>query len=176
MYGCSRMPTGMDDTCLPMPMPGSGQANCAYPQWWTLPYSWDPGYYTVRYGVDSDLRMAAGTPVQLRHASRLLSEAVYAWGWMPEFQDTVTGHRFRFLHLQPSRRLTTAIGTTYPAGTLVGYSGGGTPDTGYCTPIPGCSPVNCTAGSCVYSTGAHLCVQTQVGYRTAFPNTRDACR
>ncbi len=161
MYGCTAMPTGVDDVCTAMPAPGgSGSPSCALPQWWNLPYSWSPGYYSVRYGVDSDLRMTAGTGVQLRHASRLLAEGVYGWGWMPEFQDTVTGHRFRFLHLQPSRRLTTSIGTTYPAGTLVGYSGGNTADTGYPT----------------YSTGAHLCVQTQVAYRTAFPMGTDACR
>ncbi len=39
-------------------------------------------------------------------------------------------------------------------------SGGNTADTGYPT----------------YSTGAHLCVQTQVAYRTAFPMGTDACR
>ncbi len=160
MYGCSRSAMGVDDTCLPMPMPGSGQANCAYPQWWNLRYSWDPGFYAVRYGWDSDLAMVAGTAVQLRHDSRLLAEDVYGWGWMPEFLDTVTNHRFRFLHLQPSRRLTRAIGTTYPAGTLVGYSGGNTADTGF--------PM--------YSSGAHLCVQTQVPYRTAFPMGMDPCR
>ena len=160
-YGCSPMPTGVDDVCNPMPAPGgSGSVSCSLPQWWNLPYSWSPGYYSVRYGVDSDLRMSAGTGVQLRHASRLVAEGVYGWGWMPEFQDTVTGFRFRFLHLQPSRRLITAVGTVYPAGTLVGYSGGNTADTGYPT----------------YSTGAHLCVQTQVPYRSAFPMGTDACR
>ncbi len=154
------MPTGTDDVCNPMPSSGSGSVSCSLPQWWNLAFSWSPGVYTVRYGWDNDLRMAAGTGVQLRHASRLIAEGVYDWGWMPEFQDTVTGYRFRFLHLQPSRRLTTAVGTTYPAGTLVGYSGGSTADTGYPT----------------YSTGAHLCVQTTVSYRTAFPMGVDACR
>lgn len=162
MYGCSPMPTGTDDVCAPMPTPGMGPGTvqCSLPQWWNLAYSWDPGMYSVRYGWDNDLRMVAGTGVQLRHASRLLAEGVYGWGWMPEFEDTVTHDHFRFLHLQPSRRLTTAIGTTYPAGTLVGYSGGNTADTGYPT----------------YSTGAHLCVQTQVAYRTAFPVGMEPCR
>ncbi len=162
-YGCDPRPTGTDDVCAPMPSmtgSGSGQVSCSMPQWWNLAYSWSPGYYAVRYGWDNDLRMVAGTPVQLRHASRLVSEGVYGWGWMPEFQDMVTGYRFRFLHLSPSRRLTTAIGTVYPAGTLVGYSGGGSADTGYPQ----------------YSTGAHLCVQTTVSYRTAFPMGTDPCR
>lgn len=175
-WGCTARPTGTDDTCNAMPAPGSGQVSCAYPQWWNLPFSWSPGYYAIRWGWDNDLRMAAYTPVQLRHASRLEAEGVYAWGWMPEFTDTVTGQRFRFLHLQPSQRLTRAIGTTYPAGTLVGYSGGSTADTGYCVAIPGCGTPNCTTGDCVYSTGAHLCVQTQASYRTAFPTGTDACR
>jgi hypothetical protein len=56
---------------------------------------------------------------------------------------------------------TTAIGKVYPAGTVVGVSGGDTWDTG-------------GAGR-GYSTGPHLCVQTLSGFRADFPATRDAC-
>jgi len=87
----------------------------------------------------------------------------------------VTGHHFAFLHLQPAHQLTTTVGMTYPAGTLVGYSGGDTTETGYCVAIPGCGTSNCATGTCVYSTGAHLCVQTDASYRTAFPNSTDPC-
>jgi hypothetical protein len=171
MYGCLSMPLGTDDVCAPMPSAG-GSVQCAYPQWWTRPYSWSPGWYTIRYGIynyDNDLSVAAWTPIQLRHRSTLLTQNVYAWGWMPEFLDEVTGQHFRLLHLQPSRRLVTISGS-YPAGTLVGYSGGDTTATGYYVPIPGC-----TGSPCVYSTGAHLCVQTSVPFHDAFPATTDAC-
>jgi hypothetical protein len=79
---------------------------------------------------------------------------------MPEFVDLVTGEKFRFLHLRPQKQLATSVGQIYPAGFVVGYSGGDTADTGLPT----------------YSTGAHLCVQTLVGYRTAFPTGKDPCQ
>jgi hypothetical protein len=168
---------GTDDFCASMPPP-PGTVSCGYPQWWNTGYSWSPGYYAIRgtYSWDNDIAIAAGTPIQLRHASRLVAEGTYAWGWMPEFVDTVTSQRFALLHLQPSRRMTTAVGTTYPAGTLVGYSGGNTRDTGLCVAIPGCGTPDCALARCVYSTGAHLCVQTQTSYRTAFPMGTETCR
>ena len=79
---------------------------------------------------------------------------------MPEFTDLVTGYRFRLLHLRPQFQYATSVGHTYPAGYIVGLSGGDTADTGL-------GP---------YSTGQHLCVQTLVAYRTAFPSGVDACR
>src|SRR5205085_408343 len=45
------------------------------------------------------------------------------------------------------------VGQTYPAGHIVGLSGGDTHDTGYPT----------------YSTGPHLCVQTTQNFRAVFP-------
>jgi hypothetical protein len=53
----------------------------------------------------------------------------------------------------------TSVGHVYPAGFMVGLSGGDTADT----------------GKPVYSTGAHLCIQTLVPYRTAFPAGVDPC-
>ncbi len=166
--GCVSQPTGVDDFCAMPPPPGGG-VSCAYPQWWNFPYSWSPGFYAINYWGyhwDNDLAARAGTPVQLRHASVLIEQSVHPWGWEPRFQDTVTGEHFAFLHLQPQHQLTTSVGMTYPAGTLVGYSGGGTTDTGYNVPSP--------SGG-VYSTGAHLCVTTDHSYRTAFPAGTDAC-
>jgi hypothetical protein len=108
---------------------------------------------------DTDLAVPAMTPVQLRHDSKLYKTGVYAWGYMPEFVDQVTGLKFRFLHLHPSAQYATSVGTVYPAGTIVGLSGGNTADTGYPT----------------YSTGAHLCVNTLSTYRATFPTGTDAC-
>ncbi len=130
---------------------------CANVQWWNSTIT----YQHVSYGWnDTDLRVPAGTPVVLRHASRLERVGVYDWGYMPEFTDLVTRARFRFVHLRPQAQRATVRGREYPAGFVVGLSGGDTRDTGYPT----------------YSTGAHLCVQTLVAYRTAFAAGRDACR
>jgi hypothetical protein len=175
--GCVAQPTGTDDYCATT-APTPGNVSCAYPQWWNFAYSWSPGYYAITYAPyrwDNDLSARVGTPVQLRHPSQLVREAVHAWGWEPEFLDTTTGHHFAFLHLQPTHRLTTTVGMVYPAGTLVGYSDGASTETGYCVAIPGCGTANCATGTCVYSTGAHLCVQTDSMYRDAFPMGMDAC-
>jgi hypothetical protein len=112
-------------------------------------------------GWDTDLNVRDSTPVVLRHASTLESAVINPMnaGYMPQFTDTVTGDRFRFFHLHPDRAMATTIGRVYPAGFIVGYSGGGTADTGY--------PA--------LSSGPHLCVQTVVGYRTAFPAGVDPC-
>jgi hypothetical protein len=131
---------------------------CANIQWWNSALTYGP---YMSYGWwDTDLAVPNLSKVQLRHDSRLDKEGVYGWGWMPEFTDMVTGDRFRFLHLQPSAKYATTIGKTYPAGTIVGLSGGASAETGYPK----------------YSTGAHLCVQTLAAYRTAFPAGKDACK
>ena len=148
---CHVAPPGVNDYCE-----GSGLL-CSNVQWWNSSITYGP---YVDYGWwDTDLAIGAGTRVELRHDSKLFAEGVYAWGWMPQFVDQVTGLKFRFLHLQPTAQYTTSIGTVYPAGTVVGLSGGNTPATGYPT----------------YSTGAHLCVQTLAAYRTTFPAGQDAC-
>jgi hypothetical protein len=108
---------------------------------------------------DTDLAVVSGTPVQLRHRSVLTGTGVYAWGYMPEFRDSVTGVDFKLLHLRPAFQWATEVGREYPAGFIVGLSGGDTYETGL--------------GE--YSTGAHLCVQTLVPYREGFPEGEDAC-
>ncbi len=154
--GCSARPTGVDDVCNGPPPP-PGTLDCASLQWWNSSLT----YQHVSSGwVDTDLNVVAGTRVQLRHNARLDRHGVYGWGYMPEFTDMVTGARFRFLHLRPQNQYATTVGRVYPAGYIVGLSGGNTADTGYPT----------------YSTGQHLCVQTLIAYRSAFPTGRDACR
>ncbi|MGZ5970106.1 MAG: hypothetical protein ACXWP4_20690, partial [Polyangiales bacterium] len=146
----------LDRVSSSAPPPSSGSLSCSRLQWWNsyiTSDTWGNGWN------DTDLGVSHGTPVQLRHAARLDKHGVYGWGWMPEFTDMVTGKRFRFLHLLPSDRYTTSIGTVYPAGTIVGLSGGDTAATGL--------------GK--YSTGAHLCVQTLSGFRNVFPAGHDAC-
>ncbi len=151
---CFVAPPGSPDYCTSA---GAGLL-CSHVQWWNSALTYGP---YMSYGWwDTDLAVGANTPVQLRHDSRLDKEGVYGWGWMPEFTDQVTKQRFRFLHLRPYAKYTTAIGTVYPAGTIVGLSGGDTSDTGL--------------GK--YSTGAHLCVQSLAEYRTAFPTGKDPCK
>lgn len=156
---CFVAPAGTADYCTAPPTPGgSGTLLCSNVQWWNSALTYGP---YMSYGWwDTDISAVAGTKIQLRHDSKLTKHGVYGWGWMPEFTDQVTGHRFRYLHLKPSAQYTTEIGKVYPAGTVVGLSGGDTKDTGLGT----------------YSTGAHLCVQTLVEYRTAFPKGVDACK
>lgn len=132
--------------------------SCSNVQWWNRPLTYGP---YMSYGWwDTDLSVGSGTRVQLRHNSRLDRTGVYAWGYMPEFTDLVTGYRFRLLHLKPAYQWATSVGKVYPGGYVVGLSGGDTADTGL-------GP---------YSTGAHLCVQTLQQYRTVFPAGWDACR
>ena len=79
----------------------------------------------------------------------------------PTFVDQVTGRRLCFLHLRPQHMWATVVGHVYPAGTVVGVSGGDSWDTG-------------GAGR-GYSTGPHLCVQTLSGSARTFPRRgRDA--
>lgn len=130
---------------------------CGELQWWNTYIT----YEHISYGWhDTDLGVRADTRVQLRHTSRLERTGVYDWGYMPEFTDLATGARFRMLHLRPQHQWATEVGRVYPAGYVVGLSGGDTRDTG----LP------------VYSTGQHLCIQTLRTYRDAFPRGDDACR
>lgn len=148
--GCSAEPAGTPDFCV-------GVLSCSNEQWWNTALTYGPN---LEYGWwDTDLAVSHDTPVIVRHDSKLYKTGVYAWGYMPEFVDLVTGEKFRFLHLRPQHQLATTVGQVYPAGTVVGFSGGDTADTGLGT----------------YSTGAHLCVQTIDAYRTVFPAGKDAC-
>ncbi len=149
--GCKVMPSGTPDYC-------TGVLSCSHLQWWNTYITYGP--YQSYGWWDTDLGVSSSTPVQLRHDSKLTKTGVYAWGYMPEFVDLVTGKNFRFLHLRPQHQYATNVGQVYPAGTIVGLSGGDTADTGYPT----------------YSTGAHLCVQTLDLYRTCFPEGKDPCQ
>lgn len=149
--GCNAQPQGTPDYC-------NGVLLCSHLQWWNTALTYGP---YMSYGWwDTDLAVSHDTPVQLRHDSKLYKTGVYGWGYMPEFVDLVTGYKFRFLHLRPQQQLATNVGQVYAAGTIVGYSGGDTADTGLGT----------------YSTGAHLCVQTLDDYRTVFPTGNDPCQ
>jgi hypothetical protein len=148
--GCAVMPAGTPDYC-------KGEVACSMVQWWNSALTYGP--YMSNGWWDTDLAVSSSSNVQLRHDARLDKTGVYAWGYMPEFTDMVTGKRFRFLHLRPQHQYVTNVGEIYPAGTLVGLSGGDTADTGL--------------GQ--YSTGAHLCVQTLDTYRNTFPAGTDPC-
>ena len=137
----------------------SAAASCGAVQWWTSNFTY---VHKVGGWWDTDLAVGPSNRVQLRHPSKLIARGVYGWGFMPTFVDQVTGHEFRFLHLRPQHQYTRQIGHVYPAGTIVGLSGGDTWDTG-------------GAGR-GYSTGPHLCVQTLVTFRGAFPYGRDRCQ
>ncbi len=141
--------------CQPPQMPDLPQ--CGLLQWWNRGINYE---HVVSGWNDTDLNVAGSTPIQLRHDSRLDHWGIYGWGYMPEFTDLVTGVRFRMLHLRPQHTNATTVGHVYPAGFVVGLSGGDTQDTG----LP------------VYSSGAHLCIQTLVNYFQAFPRGDDPCR
>lgn len=158
--GKCQVKAGGDDCATdPTPTPpGSDGLSCADLQWWNVDISYGP--YMSGGWWDTDLAVDTHTKIVLRHPSKLDAEGVYDWGWMPEFTDQVTGKRFRFLHLQPSAKYTTELGKIYPAGFLVGLSGGDSVETGLG----------------VYSTGEHLCVQTLEAWGACFPMGKDACR
>lgn len=153
---CHVSPPGQSDYCT-----GNGQLSCSSLQWWNKALTYGP--YQLQNGGqtwwDTDLAVGAGTPIQLRHDSKLVQAPVQAWGWQPRFLDMATGDTFQLLHMRPQAQYTTAVGTVYPAGTIVGLSGGNTGDTGYPT----------------YSTGSHLCVETLATWQSAFPPGNDAC-
>ncbi|HQY61035.1 MAG: hypothetical protein IPF92_01005 [Myxococcales bacterium] len=150
--GCIEEPGARADIC-------NGVLSCANVQWWNVPLTYGP-YMSSGGWWDTDLLVRANTPVVLRHASKLDKTGVYGWGYMPEFTDQATGKRFRMLHLRPSAQNATDVGRIYPAGFVVGISGGDTADTG----LPR------------YSTGAHLCIQTLELWRTVFPDVKDSCK
>ncbi len=151
--------------------PAAGPAPlCQAPLWWNdpaiVPESVSvnqTGGFTTSW--DLDLELPSGTPVQLPHAAQLLAQAAYPWGWQPTFVDLESGHVFRFLHLRPQDAKATQVGALYAAGTVVGLSGGDTLDTGFGR--------DCEGHPC--STGAHLCVQSDVHVQTMFPPGGPAC-
>ncbi len=168
-HSCGGCPAGVaceNGTC-------GGGLRCSSLQWWNSGVNY--AYIAGSGWYDTDLNVRPDTPVVLRHASRLERWGNYAYGYMPEFVDMVTGYRFRMIHMRPQSPQATTVGRVYPEGFVVGYSGGDTWDTGYCRPVPNCGVPNCQTAECVYSTGAHLCIQTLQPYRAVFPGGRDGC-
>ena len=165
--GCTIAPAGQSDYCSG----GSGSGvSCGAPQWWTA----SPSYYyaltthfanTATYW-DADFGQYVNAPIQLRHDSKLLGfDPGSCCGYVPTFQDQKTGEIFRFLHLHPQNKNATNVGQVYPAGFIVGISGGNTYDTG----------LGKSCGSHPCSTGAHLCVETKSAFTTAFPPGKEPC-
>ena len=144
---------------------------CGGLRWWNQPSTVPESRLSNATGgvtttFDDDLAVPGSTPVQLRRDATLLAEAVYPWGWQPTFREVATGHVFRFLHLRPEARDATSVGTVYPAGTIVGLSGGDSWDTGFERPA-------CEGRVC--STGAHLCVEGELPFAELFPPSSRAC-
>ncbi|MHB1844206.1 MAG: hypothetical protein ACYCWW_05145 [Deltaproteobacteria bacterium] len=144
---------------------------CEAARWWLLPHTVPESQelnttagVTTRF--DDDLELPAGTPVQLRGSAQLLAQATYPWGWQPTFVDLGTGHVFRLLHLRPEDARTTEPGALYPAGTIVGRSGGDTWETGFMRRA-------CAGRIC--SNGAHLCVQGDAPFSELFPPDGSSC-
>jgi hypothetical protein len=142
----------------------------------TLGLSWS-GWY------DTDIHALGWTPIKIPHQSRLDNNKVWAWGYMPEMTDLVTGKQFKVLHLHPSDQAghdakyanAYGLGNIVPAGTVIGLSGGDTCDTGNtcaCSNTGWCTAGNPASGCCLsttHSSAAHLCINTTVLFRTAFP-------
>src|SRR5437016_4064791 len=102
--GCGGEVTSGDDQPSPEGEGGVRGEESTYLKWWNSSITY---IHVVLGWYDTDLSVASSTPIQLRHASRLLRHGVYGWGYMPEFEDTVTGHHFRFLHLRPQHQYAT---------------------------------------------------------------------
>jgi hypothetical protein len=153
--GCQLQSSTIPDTCK-----GDGKVTCGVVQWWNSALNGASHISKASGWWDTDLNVSHDTKVQLRHDSKLISYVTGAVGFMPTFIDQKTGKKFRFLHLRPQAEYTKTIGKIYPAGTIVGLSGGDTHDTGYPT----------------YSTGAHLCVQTVDTWLHCFSKGTEPCK
>ena len=135
-----------------------GAVSCAN-QWWDGSHAVTKyvrgalfnGMFHGRPGWDTDIVMPH-SPVQLRHPSKLIIASPggrrTCCGYVPRFQDMKTGELFQFVHLQTIHVSTKDQGRVFPAGFVVGTSGGDTPET------------NCSRTTCG-SVFAHLCVQSQ---------------
>lgn len=135
-----------------------GTVSCAN-QWWDGSRGWSfyvrsslyNGLFNGHAAWDNDI-FQPHSPVQLRHPAKLIvaspGGAKTCCGYVPRFQDTVTGQLFQFIHLQNINFSTKDEGKVFPAGFVVGTSGGDTPDT------------NCNRATCG-DLFAHLCVQTE---------------
>jgi hypothetical protein len=175
MFGdCITQPNGVDDICPSDPTLGNADmycpgGNCVH--WWNCRVTYQYQYATS-HDWDTDMHVADGTPIILPHRSRLTAVYLAGSGFQPEFTDLVSGQWMHFNHLHLNSefggddhalgpvQLVSLTDTShpdhvYPAGWVVGFSGGGTRRTGY---LGTDSSGNvCTGG---HSTAAHFCVVT----------------
>jgi hypothetical protein len=191
---CVSQPSGVDDYCPPDPSTaGTTNAatycpggNCVH--WWNCRVTYQYQYTTSR-DWDTDFHMVDGTPIILPHRSQLTRVYLVGSGFQPEFTDLDTGEWMHFNHLHLNSEFggdDHAIGPVqlvsmtdpahpdhiYPAGWVVGFSGGGTTRTGY---LGTDSAGNvCTGG---HSTAAHFCAVTHVAHSIDYylPNDGAGC-
>ena len=173
---CITQPSGVDDLCPPDPSTSNASTYCAggsCVHWWNCRVTYQY-QYAGSADWDTDYHMPDGTPIALAHASRLSAVYTAGSGFQPEFTDLVSGEWMHFNHLHLNSEFggnNGAIGPVqmvsmtdpahvdhvYPAGWVVGFSGGGTTRTGYLgTDAAGNV---CTGG---HSTAAHFCAVTRV--------------
>ncbi len=143
--------------------------------WWNCRVTYQY-QYPSSHDWDTDFHMVDGTPIALPHASRLTAVYLAGAGFQPEFTDLVSGEWVHFNHLHLNSEFggnDHALGPVqlvaltdaahpdhiYPAGWVVGFSGGGTTGTGY---LGTDSAGNvCTGG---HSTAAHFCAVTHAAH------------
>jgi len=173
---CVGMPSGVDDVCPSDPSLSNASMYCpggACVHWWNcrITYQYQ---YTGSGDWDTDFHMPDGTPIALPHRSQLTAVYLVGAGFQPEFADLTSGEWVHFNHLHLNSEFggdDHAIGPVqlvsltdpshpdhiYPAGWVVGFSGGGTSRTGYAgTDAAG----NVCSGG--HSTAAHFCAVTRV--------------
>jgi hypothetical protein len=134
---CSSGACGTNAVCVPVP------ANARAPIAW-----WNDSRKTYQSGAcggyDTDNGyIGAGNTIVLPHDSEYLGDSSDttdynncngAWGFAPNFYDTVTRVKFHLNHIKPGSPLSSlAVGTLLKAGSYVGRSGGDTCETGYCS-------------------------------------------
>ncbi len=174
-YGaCLAMPAGVDDVCPPDPTASDASMYCvggACIHWWNCEITYQY-QYSGSGDWDTDFHMPDGTPIALPHRSLLTAIDTVDAGFQPELTDLDTGKWMHFNHLHLNSEFggdDTALGPVqlvslsdpdhadhiYPAGWVVGFSGGGTTRTGYLG--TDASGNVCGAGE---STAAHFCAVT----------------
>ena len=171
---CIPRPTGTPDECPPDPATNNASAYCtggACVHWWNCRVTYQY-QYPSSHDWDTDFHMVDGTPIALPHAAVLTAVSLVGSGFQPEFTDLVSGEWMHFNHLHLNSEFggdDHAIGPVqlvsltdaahpdhvYPAGWVVGFSGGGTTRTGYLG--TDASGNVCTGG---HSTAAHFCAVT----------------
>lgn len=171
---CVGMPSGVDDVCPSDPTLGNASTYCpggACVHWWNCNITYQYQYTSGNW--DTDFHMPDGTPIALPHRSQLSAIYTAGSGFQPEFVDLDTSVWMHFNHLHLNSEFggdDGALGPVqlvsltdpahpdhiYPAGWVVGFSGGGTTRTGY---LGTDSSGNVCSGG--HSTAAHFCAVTR---------------